>query len=771
MPGQKINFKKVANACDKIKQRGDKPSLTNVCDELSLIRITPDLNTYLNDWYRQQPEFQRSFKNPLSENLIVDTNHIIEKNIELEKSLSLVKATLESTADGIMMVNGKGQVVDWNQKFVEMWRIPSHMLESGTESIGFDYILDQVADPQALINEVKRLYENPYAQGKLEELHFKDGRIFERYSQPQFIGDEIVGRVWSFRDVTQKRMAENELRIREKAIEASSHGVVIINVLDKVHPIIYVNTAFQKITGYTEKQVLGQNLKFLLEKKSDQVNQKRIELAIREGREEEVELESFRRNGECFWNEMCIAPVKDDSSEIKYYVCIINDVTSRREMEEQLVKQATHDALTNLPNRSLLLDRVNQAIRHAKKVKKKVAMLFLDLDRFKLINDTLGHTIGDKLLQAVANRILLVTEDEDTIARIGGDEFITLLTNLDREEDAECVAKNILSCIEKPFQVEQHSLKLTASIGISFYPKDGDDYELLMKNADLSMYYAKDTGRNNFQIFDQEMNRRIINHVQLDNALRDAMDLDEFSLHYQPLIDLKSNKVIGTEALIRWNSHLLGPISPMEFIPMAEENGLIIDIGNWVLEQACLQMVRWHNMGFNDLIVAVNISGRQFRQKNLPKIVDNILCKTGLDPHLLELELTESLLVEDIDHVVDMMFQMKDMGVRVVIDDFGTGYSSLSYLKQFPVDKLKIDRSFITDLLTDDNDAAIAKAIINLGHSLNMKVLAEGVENEKQRQFMLSHNCDFAQGYFFKRPEVAENIIDFLINFNKKNNI
>jgi diguanylate cyclase (GGDEF)-like protein/PAS domain S-box-containing protein len=765
---QRVDYEVVAKACNKIKQNGGKPCLTTLCEELNLVKVTPELTLMLEDWYHTQPEFKRLDTNPLSENISIEPSQILEKNIELEKSLSLVRATLESTADGIMMVNGKGQVVDWNQKFVEMWRIPSYMLETGKESIGFDYILDQVADPQALIEDAKRLYENPTIAGAMGDLKFKDGRIFERYSQPQRIGDEIIGRVWSFRDVTQKRLAENELRVRERAIEASTHGVAIIDVTSKKQPIIYVNNSFEKITGYKLDDVYGENLSILLGNNTEQVNQKRIELAIREGREEEVELQSYRFNGEPFWNEVSISPVKDSDGEIKHYVCIINDITERREMEEQLLKQATHDSLTHLPNRSLLMDRVNQAIIHAKKSKKEAAMLFLDLDKFKLVNDTLGHTIGDKLLLAIANRLLMVTEENDTVARVGGDEFITLLTDVDRE-GAEQVAKMILKSIEKPIQIEQHSLNVTASIGIAFFPSDADDYESLMKNADLSMYHAKDSGRNNYKVFKSEMNQRVINHVQLDNALREALDLNEFSLHYQPLIDLKSNKIIGTEALLRWNSHVLGFVPPLDFIPLAEENGLILDIGKWVLERACLQNIRWHNMGFDDLIVAVNISGRQFRQHDLPKIIDETLTKTGLQAKYLELELTESLLVEDIKHVVDMMFQLKEMGVNVVIDDFGTGYSSLSYLKQFPASKLKIDRSFITDLLVDDNDAAIARAIINLGHSLKIDVLAEGIENQAQQNFVFSNGCDYAQGYYFKRPDTPDNIIEFLINYNKQN--
>lgn len=763
MTRRQIDYQKVAKAAEKVKKQGREPSLTNVCDELGMITPTSNLSTLLEKWYHTQPEFQRSIKAPLSENINVKTHNILEKNIELEKSLSLLRATLESTADGIMMVNGKGQVVDWNQKFVEMWRIPSHMLESGTESIGFEYILQQLSNPEAVIADVKYLYENPEWQGELPVLHFKDGRIFERFTQPQRIGSEIVGRVYSFRDITQKLMEEDELRIRERAIEAGTHGVVILDISKPNLPIIYVNKAFERITGFSERQILGQNLSFLHGSQVEHVNQKRINLAIKELREETVELESYRRNGEVFWVELSVAPVRDSFDNVKHYVCILNDVSQRREMEQQLIQQATHDSLTELPNRVLLIDRVDQAILQAKKKGSLLGFLFLDLDHFKMTNDTLGHSIGDRLLQAVSNRLLIATDDFDTVCRLGGDEFVILLQDVATEMQAQQKAEEILTSISKPIQIDQHNLKVTGSIGISYFPKDGDDYESLMKSADLSMYHAKDSGRNTFRTYDKEMNMRIINRMQLDNALRDSLRKNEFHLVYQPFINLTTNKIIGFEALLRWHSHILGNVPPNDFISMAEENGLILDIGMWVLREACSQLVRWHAQGYDQLTVAVNISGRQFRQVHLSEVIEKILLETGLPAKFLELELTESLLVDNVKHAVETMYELKDMGTKLVIDDFGTGYSSLSYLKQFPVDKLKIDRSFISELVNRENDAAITRAIINLGHSLNLEVLAEGVETDLQREFIVQHGCDYAQGYYFAMPQKPEELSNFII--------
>lgn len=762
MRRQEINYEKVASAAEVVKRRGKEPSVTDICKELGVVGSHPEMSGLLEQWYHNQPEFRRLDNSPLTENISLKADKILEKNVELEKSLSLLRATLESTADGIMIVNGHGGLVDWNQKFIEMWRIPSYMVESGNENMCFEYIMEQVLDPQTLIADVQYLYDNPEWQGELPELLFKDGRIYERFTQPQRVGNQIVGRVYSFRNVTQKRMAQDELRIRERAIEASTHGIAIIDISQNEHTVIYVNKAFERTTGYSEQQALGKSLITLQGSNAEEVNNKRIELAIRELREETVEMESIRRNGEVFWCEISVAPVKDSFGKVKHYVCILNDITQRRDMENQLLMQATYDSLTNLPNRVLLMDRVDQAVLQAKKKNSILAFLFLDLDRFKMTNDTLGHNMGDKLLQSIANRLLIATDDFDTVARLGGDEFVILLSDLDNVQEAETTAQNILHAIEKPIQIEQHSLKITASLGISYYPRDGGDYESLMKSADLSMYHAKDNGRNTYRVYEPEMNRRVINHMQLDNALRDALKNNELFLVYQPLIDLKQSKVVGFEALMRWHSKILGLVSPVDFIPMAEENGLILEMGEWAMYEACKQMKTWQKQGLKNLSVAVNISGRQFRQNTLPEMISRVLKSTGLQAKYLELELTESLLIENIDHVVETMYSLKDMGAKLVIDDFGTGYSSLSYLKQFPVDKLKIDRSFISEMASNPNDAAIAKAIINLGHSLNIQVLAEGIENEFQRDFVISHGCDFAQGYLYKAPDLPHKIFEFL---------
>ena len=765
-----LSYEQVAKAADLIKKSGRTPSLTDICEVLELLEPSRELTGLLEQWYHNQPEFKRSGNQPLTDNIQIEASNILEKNIELEKSLSLVRATLESTADGIMMVNGKGSVVDWNQKFIEMWRIPSDMMEIGTERVSFDYILSQLIDPSVIISDVEYLYENPEWQGVLPELHFKDGRIFERYTQPQRVGNEIVGRVYSFRDVTERRQAEDFLRIRERAIEASNHGVAIIDVAKENDSVIYVNRAFLLMSGHSEKSALGNSLSELQRFSKTEANGKRIHLAIREQKEETVDIECQQKNGHKYWCEISLAPVKNTNDSVTHFVCIFNDITGRRQMEQQLLQQATHDPLTELPNRVLLVDRVERAILEAKKQKSILAFMFVDLDRFKLTNDTLGHNIGDKLIQLIASRLLIATDEFDTVARLGGDEFFILLNNLSTPEQAEYKAKEILNSIESSAKIEQHTIKITASIGICYYPKDGNDYETLMKNADLSMYHAKDSGRNTYKIFEAEMNSRILNTMQLDNCMRSAIKNNEFSLVYQPIVDIIHNKVISVEALLRWHNKILGHVSPVDFINVAEENGLIVEIGTWVLEQSCKQLKKWHEQGLKDLSIAVNISSRQFKQGTLLEVVDNALSSAKLDPRYLELELTESLLIENIDSVIDTITALKKLGVSLSIDDFGTGYSCLSYLKRFPVDKLKIDRSFISDIENDKNNAAIAQAVVNLGHSLGLTVLAEGVETDTQLDIVKGYNCDYAQGYYFSKPISEKEFLETFINFKNPQN-
>jgi diguanylate cyclase (GGDEF)-like protein len=443
-------------------------------------------------------------------------------------------------------------------------------------------------------------------------------------------------------------------------------------------------------------------------------------------------------------------------------IWIFRDITDRKLAEEQVQFLAYYDALTGLPNRSLLQDRLAKALAGARRRNDKVALLFLDLDRFKIINDSLGHSVGDLLLQEVGERLKGWARDQDTVARVGGDEFLIVLTGLKDPGGAAIAAERIVSAMRGGVMVQGHALNVNCSIGISIFPEHGEDAETLIKNADAAMYSAKDSGRNNFRFFTEDMNAQVVERLTLENSLRLALEKGEFSLVYQPQIDIDNGNITGVEALLRWRHPVLGLVSPDKFIGVAENSGLIIPIGEWVLRTACSQARAWQDQGLLPVPMAVNVSALQFGQEGFREVVRRVLHETGLEPQYLELELTESLLLTNEDVTFSVLQDLKDMGLKLAIDDFGTGYSSLSYLKKFPVNKLKIDRSFIRDVGVSADDEAITIAIISMAKSLHLKVIAEGVETEAQMSFLRSHHCDEIQGYYFSRPLPAEELVDKL---------
>ncbi len=434
----------------------------------------------------------------------------------------------------------------------------------------------------------------------------------------------------------------------------------------------------------------------------------------------------------------------------------------RKRYQEQLEHQANYDALTGLPNRTLLLDRLKQTIFGQRYVR-PMALVFMDLDHFKFVNDSLGHKAGDELLQGMAERLRHAVRDGDTVSRLGGDEFVLILNDQSNNEIIFRAMQRILSEVCKPITLEGKELYVTCSAGISLYPQDGEDVDTLLKNADAAMYRAKDHGRNNFQFYTSEMNKIVSERLSLESNLRRALERDEFILHYQPKHDLKSGAVVGAEALVRWRHPELGLVYPDRFIPLAEETGLIVRIGEWVLRTACVQNKAWQDAGHPPITVSVNLSARQFRQEGLFKMVARILSETGLRPQHLELELTESMVMHNVDAAISILSGLKEIGVQLSVDDFGTGYSSLSYLKRFPIGILKIDRAFVHDIREEGRDGGlIAQAIISLGHSLKLRIIAEGVEDGKQLKFLKASRCDEAQGYLFSRPVPPEEFVSLL---------
>jgi diguanylate cyclase (GGDEF)-like protein len=454
--------------------------------------------------------------------------------------------------------------------------------------------------------------------------------------------------------------------------------------------------------------------------------------------------------------------------EIDFHIASFADLSEQKATEEKIRHVAHHDALTGLPNRLHLQIGLEQIIAAAKRENQEVAVMFIDLDRFKVINDTLGHNIGDGLLVEVAHRLSDCVRESDLLARLGGDEFVVALSGDDAVNAAAQVAEKIIDRLAEPCRIEGHVLHSTPSIGISLYPHDGDSIESLMKTADTAMYHAKSKGRNNFQFFSPEMNLSSVARLQLEGSLHHALEHGEFAVHYQPQVEIVSGRLVGAEALIRWQHPERGMISPLEFIPLAEENGMILPIGTWVLRDVCRQIKAWRELGLTGLRFAVNLSPRQFHQENLVGKIISILREFDVPASALELEITEGSVMENADTAVSLLNQMNQHGLSIAIDDFGTGYSSLSYLKRFPVSKLKIDRSFVMDIPGDPDDSAIAIAVIQLARSLGLKTVAEGVETAEQRQFLSDQGCDMLQGYWYSKPLDAASFEAFALHAEKR---
>jgi len=463
-----------------------------------------------------------------------------------------------------------------------------------------------------------------------------------------------------------------------------------------------------------------------------------------------------RKNGSVFPAEVCLTALT--LSGQPNLLATVRDLTDRKVAEERIQFLAYYDALTGLPNRTLLKDRLSKALASARRDKSKVALLFLDLDRFKIINDSLGHSYGDQLLKEVAERVRGCAREEDSVARLGGDEFLIVLTSIKDISDAAVAAERLMEAMRAEFLIEGHFLSVSCSLGISMFPEHGTEIDDLIKNADAAMYEAKERGRNNFQFFTEDMNTQAAQRLTLENGLRRALEKSELFLVYQPQIDVATGKIVGLEALLRWKHPELGFVAPDKFIRIAENSGLIVPIGEWVINTACRQARKWQKEGLSAVTVAVNVSAVQFRKENFCEMVGRVLQETGLAPEYLELELTESLLLANADMTVSVLQELKAMGVTLAIDDFGTGYSSFSYLRQFRVSKIKIDRSFIRDVAVNPDDAAITTAIIGMAKTLNLKVIAEGVEDEAQMSFLRAHHCDEIQGYYFSKPLAADDV-------------
>jgi len=656
------------------------------------------------------------------------------------------------------------QVVFWNAASERLYGY------SSDEAIG--RALEELIIPEPMRASVIDLHYRwindgvPIPCGELDLLH-KDGGRVPVYSSHALIRNSRNEPEMFCIDVDlgELRKAQNELRLAATVFDSSGEAILIT---DTDNRILSANKAFTQITGYQKDEIIGRDPAFLSSGLHDPAFFRQMWQSLLDTGHWQGELWNRRKTGETYPEWLGISAVRDDAGRISHYVAIFSDISEKKAIEAKLDYLAHHDPLTGLPNRLLVRDRVVQALAFAAREAMHVCVMILDLDHFKVINDTLGHAIGDQLLQAVVIRLTACVRDSDTVSRQGGDEFLIALTGLHDSDTVSAVAQKILRQMVAPFEIEGHVLACSFSIGAALYPEDGADFDTLLLKADTAMYQAKAAGRNTYRFFTEQMNANAHERLRMQNCLRQALERAEFQLHYQPQVDLTTGTITGCEALLRWNSAELGSVPPGSFIPVAEDSGLIIPIGEWVLKEACRQAEAWRQAGLPPLVVAVNMSALQFKRSDPVALVRQVLTESGLPAHCLELEITESLLVADVEEILDTLCRLKELGVLIAIDDFGTGYSSLNYLKRFPIDKLKIDQSFVRDIATDPDDAAIVSVIIELGRILKLSTIAEGVENALQLSSLTQRGCGKVQGYLFGRPMPAAQFAELVIEESGK---
>ena len=692
-------------------------------------------------------------------------NSLLQSAKALQKDrehLERYRLLAENVQDVIIFISPEGQIIDANEAAVkrygytreELTHMPVSDLRLPEDQLTVPYFLQKA--PNGLQFELRHVC--------------KDGSVFPIDISAKGAtsnGKPII--VSIIRDISIRKNAEAAIWLeKERAqvtLESIGDAVITTDVRANVE---YLNPVAESLTGWTNSEAIGQPLEKVFQivnEETGQTVESPIVRCLQEGRIVGLTNHTvlINKTGSTIAIEDSAAPIRDRTEVVIGGVLVFHDVSDKRNLIKELAHQAHHDALTGLPNRLHFNEYLNQALAMAKRKRGMLSVMFLDLDRFKLINDTMGHNLGDVLLKDVAERIRHTLREGDTIARQGGDEFLVLLPEIRDEQEVVSVTERILGVFTHPILLDGNEVYMSTSIGISLYPNDGSDMETLVKQADTAMYYAKERGRNNYQFFTAGLNIKANQRLSTENSLRKALVRREFILHYQPQVDIESGSIVGLEALIRWNSAEQGVVPPFSFIPIAEETGLIVPIGEWVLRTACAQNQAWQAQGYPRLPMAVNISARQFREPNFIDLVAGILKETGLDPQWLELEITESSAMANGDASVEMLNHFKKLGVRISIDDFGSGFSSLNFLSRMPIDTLKIDQSFIQDLSTGENGEEVVTAIINLAKNLRLNVIAEGVETNNQKSFLKDMRCDQMQGFLFSKavtPEEVEKLFD-----------
>ncbi|HHT28549.1 MAG TPA: EAL domain-containing protein [Firmicutes bacterium] len=680
---------------------------------------------------------------------------LLTKQYALEDTYLRLQDILDAVPDALVLIDKSGLIIEANQALSTL---------TGYEKNELFGMHVAALSPERMRRSLPNLLANPGKGGMISwYCQRKDGgRVLVEIGYHAITVKNMECLLLSVRDLTSREQAEKKLRASETRFRS-----LFENSLDGIYRstpegyYVDVNPALVRMLGYDSKEeLLSIHIpKDLYVSQADRLppDQRNTVSTTRMRRKDGTEL----------WVELTTWVVCNEDGEVVYYEGITRDVTEQKRYEETIRHQAYHDALTGLPNRYLLHDRLNQTLAQARRNKTLIGVMFLDLDHFKNINDTLGHTVGDQLLQMVAGRLLSCIREGDTVARLGGDEF-TLVAQIAQPEDALQIAQRIHEVLKRPFPLEGHELHITTSIGISIFPHDADDADTLLKNADTALYRSKAQGRNNHQLYDPTMNASAMSHLMLLKGLRYALGLDEFELFYQPITDTASGQIVAAEALLRWKKPGVGYMKPDEFIPLAEESGLIVPIGEWVLRTACAQAQRWHEQLGRYITISVNLAASQFMPQNLIQTVKKVLKETQLNPNLLLLEITEGTALQNLNATCSTLDQLVSLGVRIAIDDFGTGYSSMSLVKRLPLQTLKIDKSFVKNVASNHDDAAIVSSIISMAHSLRLRVVAEGVETEEQAEYLRTHDCDAIQGYLISPPIPAEEFTKLLQDPNTR---
>lgn len=707
------------------------------------------------------PRFSRDFVRRVMAHIVglaSYLSHLSLINLQLSESRGQMETLINTLPDPVWLKNTEGVFQTCNHAFERLLGAPASAIIGKTD---YQFFSTALADFFRQKDREAILAGKPNVNEEWITVRGSEKRILLETTKMSLSGasGQAVGVLGIARDITERKRSEDKLHLMSRVFSNSGEAILITDANQR---ILAINREFTKLTGYDEAESIGKNPRFLSNGNTPKQVYEEMWATLAEHDFWQGELWDRRKSGEAFPKRLSISVVRDAEGRIVNYIGSFEDITQRKIAEDKIRYLAHHDALTGLPNRFSLHERMEQSIAFARRFHASLGVMLIDLDHFKAINDTLGHNVGDQLLIQVAKRLQQSVRDSDIVARLGGDEFVVVLSGIETAADISDVAGKIVVQLASPYTIAGHELRTSPSVGVCIYPDDATEIGDLIKNADIAMYHAKAVGRCNYQFYTEKMRDDVAQRVTVEQELEIALKNGQFVLHYQPQIELESGRVVGVEALVRWQHPVRGMIPPCNFIPLAEETKLIIPLGKWILEAACRQLKRWHEDGLSDLHISVNLSAIQFQDKKLPDLVKQALLQAGLQAHHLHLEITESMAMRHPEENIVVMNTLADIGVKLAIDDFGTGYSSLAYLKIFPVHIIKIDRSFVKDIETDENDAAICEITMLLAQKLGMLVVAEGVETDAQRQFLANLGCQWVQGYFFSKPLSADLVKEYI---------